>query len=142
MRPSFKSTANTRALVGLFQGMKLNERMSYGDASKELGFTVTAAESATARKIAERDHEIFIAIIPGFGFLRGTHADMADSGPSFLLKSRRNSKRGAARMELALKGNLDEDRHQAASEMFSRFQIIHSTSEKPMVFSNRKKRAT
>lgn len=137
MKPIFETSARTRAQIDFFRSLKLSEKVSYRAASAALKFDVTAASSASARKIAERDHEVFIAIIPQYGFFHGTHEDMVKSLPAFFMKVRRISKRICARAGLSLKGNLSEHDYRAASEMFSRARIIHSTSEKTKVMSNR-----
>ena len=138
--PIYETGNNTRALVEFFITLKLSETSSYERTSKAVGFKVTPQNSASARKIAERDHKAFIAVVPKQGFYRGTHEDMAKSGPSFLLTIRRKSKRLINRMALSLEGNLSESVHMAAREMHTRGSIIHSTSEKIKVMSNRETR--
>ncbi len=143
MKPDFEVSAQTRKLIDFFGTMKVGQEasnISYPEASKRLGFNVNPQTLASARKIAERDHGIYIATIRQYGFFRGTHLDMKSSGPSFLLRMRKGAKRLASRMELALQGNLPERDHREASEMLTRGRIIHDTAEKPRATSNRKTR--
>lgn len=141
MKPNFEVSKQTRQLVDFFTAMKIGQEashISYSDASSKLGFDVNPQSIASARKIAERDHEIFIATIRGYGFFRGTHMDMKNSGHAFLATWRRGAKKLAARMELAVRGNLPDRDHREASEMLTRARIIHSTAEKPKAETNRK----
>lgn len=117
--------------------MKLSEKISYREVSSILKFDVTPAAAASARRIAEYDHEVFIGVIHGFGFFRGTHEDMVDSGPQLFHRVRRLSKRITNRMVLGLKGNLTKEKYQAGSEMLTRARIMESTSRRPTVESNR-----
>ncbi len=138
--PIYETGNNTRALVEFFCSMKLSETISYEKISKAVQFKVTPQNSASARKVAERDHKVFIAIVRKQGFYRGTHEDMAKSGPSFLKSIRGKSKRLINRVALALEGNLSESVHMAARELHGRGSIIYSTSEKIKVMSNRETR--
>ena len=137
MKPTFKVSSDTAKLVAFFVGMGTKEVSTYEAAAKAIGFIPNPSCIASARKIAERDHGVFIATIRNVGFMRGAGDDMKDSGFDFLRRIRKSAKKGASRMELAIRNNLDERAHQEASEMFSRMSIIASTAQKTQVKTNR-----
>lgn len=140
MRKRFEASKETYALVGFFREMKLEEQVSYHDISKVIGFEVTPAISSNARIIAQRDHDVYIGIIRGFGFFRGTHAMATDSLPEYARKAKRTAKRGKQRAAFALKGNLTQEKHRQASEWYSRFSIIEDTTGSiPMAKTNRQR---
>jgi len=131
MKPSFETSAETRKLIDLFRVMPLKQEMTFAEASEKVGFGVNSDLSAytSARKIAERDHGVFIGTQRGVGFMRGDGRDMVKSGYQFARSILRKGKRAASRMELAMQQNLPQTEHMRASELYNRFQIIVSNSE-------------
>ena len=139
MRKSFEKSHETDRLVAFFCKLSLSQLTSFDDTSKAVGFAVfpTLPAYQSARKIAERDHGVYVATVRGVGFVRGTHSDMKNSGYDIQNRVRKASKRGASRMLLALKGNLNEVEHREATELYSRFNIISSTASQQRASSNR-----
>ena len=96
----FRAAARAKAIR---QGKR---RAGAVNPERKLGVDINPGSLAGPRKIAERDHNVYIATIRKFGFMRGTPNNAKDSGHVFLQRTRRLSKRGAARMVLAIKESL------------------------------------
>lgn len=142
MRKSFEQSVETTAILAVFRQMRMSEQMTFADLSKKVGFVVTSSTSAyhSARKIAERDHSIFIGAIRKYGFFRGTGDDMADSLEPLANRMRKTAKRSIARADLAIRNNLSDEKYRRTVERRQRASIIFSTSSAPMPDSNRKRR--
>lgn len=140
MKPDFEANAQTRDLVSFYCSMAMSQEVSYPAISSSVGFEVTPANSASARYIADRDYDVFIGIIRGVGFFRGTHSDAARSLPRGDSKIRKAAKRQGRRAEFALKGKLTNSEREEASEYHRRARTIYATTGEITVFSNRKVR--
>lgn len=140
-RKIFALSTETAAIVAAFQGMTLGEQMTFSGLAKIVKFTVKSSSPAyhSARRIAERDHGIFIGTMRGIGFFRGNGVDMADSLEPMAVRMKRIAKRSIARADLAIANNLPEDKHQRALERRNRASIIYSTSGTIPAASNRKR---
>jgi hypothetical protein len=139
MRPVFAQSSETTKILGAFLDMTMNQQMTFAELSETVGFKVFSITPAyhSARKIAERDHEFFIASSRGRGFFRGNAVDMADSLRAMSNRTRRIAKKGVGRADLAIKGNLPPEEYHRTCEMRNRFSIIHATSAAPFAASNR-----
>jgi len=142
MRKMFEKSSETVAILSVLLGMKMQERMSFLDLSKRVGFVVssTTASYHSARKMAERDHGVYIASDRGVGFFRGTAEDMADSLKAIAQHVRKQAKKSVERADLAIQHNLTPERHHQVMELRNRASIIYSTSAAPLPSSNRKRR--
>jgi hypothetical protein len=138
-RKSFTLSRETESIVAVLINLKMQERMSFADASATVGFTVSSSAPAyiMARKIAERDYGVFIGTIIKFGFYRGSGDDMVDSLKPMSDRIRRIAKRSIARADLAIGQNLSETRFKEAMERRTRASLIYSTSRMPAPASNR-----
>lgn len=143
MRKSFEQSKETAALVDLLCGLRLEESVSFADASRRLGFTVASSTPAyqSAKRIAERDHGVYIGSVRGTGFFRGTGEDMAESLTPLSARINRAAKTSIGRADLALINNLQPDTHAKVLERRSRASIIFSTSGDLFPVSNRKRQA-
>ncbi len=142
MRKSFEASAETAAIVRAFCGMRMDQEMTFAELSSLVGFSVSSTTGAyhSARRIAERDHGIYIAAIRGKGFARGTGTDMADSLEPIARRMRRSAKKSIERADLAIRHNLPDDVHKRVAERRQRASIIYSTTSAPMPSSNRVRR--
>ncbi len=129
MRPLCEASKETEALILFFKSMPVGGQLSYGDVSRRVGFAVTPSNSKQARDACERDHKVFIGIIRGVGFFRGSGIDGMDSLPSFDKKIRRCAKRAIRRTHFALSQNLPDSLSREAGERLGRYNIIVSTTE-------------
>ena len=125
MKPSFVKSQETSKLLDLFKTMRLDSPLTFFQASKAVGFTVTAALPAyqSAKRIAERDLSIVIEGIRGQGFLKINGNKMVESGDRRLLSIRRSARRGAQRQEIAITQNLDKEHMTRATELLGRYRI-------------------
>ncbi len=141
MRKSFEQSAETVKIVNMFRDLKYDEPISFAQASLTIGFPIKSTTPAyqSAKLIAERDHGVYVATIRKFGFSRGTGKDMISSGAGLFSSIRKKSTRIASRMLLAINENLNEKDHLVAVEMYSRANIIASTTSAAVTSSNRKR---
>lgn len=137
MRHSFERSEHTRKLIEAFRNMPIEGAVRLSAMSKAVGFSVTPANSYSARQIVEKEHAIFIYIDGERGFVRGSGSSMVASGAGFLQSIRRKAKRCGRRMETALTQNLTRDEHMVAAETLSRSNIIANTSSAVRVRTNR-----
>ena len=130
MRPTFKMSAETEALVDLFRKMPILSNMSYTDAAKVVGFPIKSTTPAyqRAKRIAERDHKIVVESIRGFGFMRLDGKGMVDRAPRGFQRIRRISKRETRVQQIALSQNLTREDMLRATEHLSRFGLLEMSS--------------
>ncbi len=142
MRKTFEASAETTAILNVLCSMKMSQEMTFDELSALVRFNVTSTSSAyhSARRMAERDHGIYIATIRGRGFMRGTGEDMADSLEPLARRMRRTAKKSIDRADLAIRHNLTEEKHKRVAERRQRASIIYSTTSAPMPASNRQRR--
>lgn len=140
-RKLFETSRETRALVDLFRSLRYSETVSFAEASKRLGFAVTSTTPAyqSAKKIAERDHGVFIFSVRGEGFGRGTGADMVASAHPLFGRARRAMRTCADRLTIAFSENLTEHEHRLATEMYGRANLIAATASNVKAISNAKR---
>jgi alkylated DNA nucleotide flippase Atl1 len=137
----FQTSAQTATLVAIMRNMKIGDILTYEQASTLAGFPVGPSGPATqARKVMERDHNIFVYVIRGVGFQRGGGQEMVDSATSMIDGIRRKARRGRSRCELAVRQNLPEREHHMALDYMTRFGLIADTSRAPAAKSNREAR--
>jgi hypothetical protein len=115
--------------------------MSFADASNTVGFTVksTLPSYQTAKRIAERDHNVVIDGVRGYGFVRINGSGMVDRAPRFFKKVRRGARREAHVQEIALLQNLSRDEMMRATEQFSRLRIIEANASGVMKAQSNKR---
>jgi hypothetical protein len=144
MRKISEKSSETIAILAVFCDMILNQKMSFEELSGTVKFRVNSSTAAytSARKIAERDHKIYIEAIPKFGFFRGNAEAMADSLDPMASRMKRIAKKSISRADLAIEHNLPDEKYNRVAERRSRASIIYSTSNAPMPKSNRKRRET
>lgn len=143
MRKTFELSAETSAIVTALAALRMGEQMTFAELAGKVGFRVNASTSAyqSAKKVAERDHGVYIGTIRGVGFFRGTGDDMADSLDPLAARIRKTAKRSVARADLAIRNNLSEEKYRRTIERRQRASIIYSTTAAPMPASNRAKAA-
>lgn len=141
MRPIFTQSAETRRLIELFVNLPVGASMSFADASNTVGFTVksTLPSYQTAKRIAERDHNVVIDGVRGYGFVRINGSGMVDRAPRFFKKVRRGARREAHVQEIALLQNLSRDEMMRATEQFSRLRIIEANASGVMKAQSNKR---
>ena len=142
MRPIFKQSDETKRLVDLFTQMPIGASMSFKDASASVGFTVKSTLPAyqTAKRVTERDHNVVIEGIRGFGFTRINGSSMVERAPRFFRRVRRGSRREAHVQQIAISQNLSREEMMRATEQFSRLRILETTAvgaKTPPANSNR-----
>jgi hypothetical protein len=130
MRPIFTQSNETKLLVDLFIRMPVGASMSFTDASTSVGFIVksTLPSYQTAKRIAERDHNVVVDGVRGFGFVRINGSGMVSRAPRFFKKVRRGARREAHVQEIALMQNLPREEMMRATEQFSRLRILETTA--------------
>lgn len=130
MRPIFTQSNETKLLVDLFIRMPIGASMSFADATNAVGFTVKSTLPAyqTAKRIAERDNNVVVDAVRGFGFMRINGTGMVSRAPRFFKKVRKGARREAHVQEIAISQNLTRDEMMRATEQFSRLRIIETTS--------------
>lgn len=143
MRPIFKQSAETQAIVEYLASLPIGKQTSFSEASKAIGFRITSTTPAyqSAKRMAERDHSVVIEAIRGFGFVRVNAEGMVERASRFFRKVRRGSRREAHVQEIAIMSNLPREAMLTATEQLSRLRILESTalnhrkaaSNKPMV---------
>jgi hypothetical protein len=141
MKPIFKTSNETEQLLNLFMQMPLGSTLSFDDASKAVGFEVRSTLSAyqSAKKLAERDHNIVIDSVRGHGFQRIDGEGMVQRAPRFFKKVRKGARREAHVQGIAITQNLPRDAMLKATENHSRLRILETTASMPKASSNRKK---
>ena len=141
MRPIFTQSNETRRLIELFINLPVGASMSFADASNAVGFIVksTLPSYQTAKRIAERDHNIVIDGVRGYGFVRINGSGMVDRAPRFFKKVRRGARREAHVQEIALLQNLSRDEMMRATEQFSRLRIIEANASGVMKAQSNKR---
>lgn len=145
MRPIFNQSHETQKLVSLFLKIAIDQEVSFAEASKMVGFRVTSTMPAyqSAKRTAERDHDVVIAAIYGFGFKRIDAAAMVQRAPKFFRKVRKGSRREAHVQEIAIRSNLPRDEMIKATENLSRLRILETTALSPRkAASNKAERET
>lgn len=130
MRPIFTQSNETKLLVDLFVKMSVGASMSFGDASRAVGFVVKSTLPAyqTAKRIAQRDHNVVVDAVRGFGFMRIDGNGMVARAPRFFRKVRKGARREAHVQEIAISQNLPREEMMRATEQFSRLRIIETTA--------------
>ena len=141
MRPIFTQSNETRRLIELFVNLPVGASMSFADASNAVGFTVksTLPSYQTAKRIAERDHNVVIDGVRGYGFVRINGSGMVDRAPRFFKKVRRGARREAHVQEIAILQNLSRDEMMRATEQFSRLRIIEANASGVMKAQSNKR---
>lgn len=141
MRKIFEASVETMRIVESLRNMRLGQKLTFGELSKSVGFPVSSTTPAyhRARRIAERDHGVYIGSLRGVGFFRGTGDDMVDSLDQLAARMRKSAKRSVERADLAIINNLSEEKYERAVERRNRASIIFSTTASPMPTSNRKR---
>jgi hypothetical protein len=141
MKPIFKQSDETRRLIELFLNLPVGASMSFGDASNTVGFTVksTLPSYQAAKRISERDHNVVVEGVRGFGFMRINGSGMVDRAPRFFKKVRRGARREAHVQEIALLQNLSRDEMMRATEQFSRLRIIEANASGVMKAQSNKR---
>jgi len=131
MRTTFEQSNETKILVDMFAKMSVGATMSFPDASKTVGFTVksTLAAYQQAKRIAQRDHNVVIDAVRGFGFMRIDGEGMVARAPRFLKRVRKGARREAHVQEIAISQNLPRDQMTRAMEQYSRLKLIETTSQ-------------
>jgi hypothetical protein len=141
MPKMFQQSADTQRLVDVFVNMLMSEKISFPNLSLKVGFRVHSSLPAyhSAKRIAERDHGVFISTVRKFGVFRGTGEDMADSLEDISSRIRKMAKKSITRADLAIENNLPDDKYVRTVERRNRASIIYSTSAAPMPQSNRRR---
>ena len=131
-RPMFKQSEETIKIVALFKEMPIGKEISYKDASTIVGFPITSTLPAyqTAKKAAERDHNVVVESIRGFGFVRIDGTGMVDRASRFFKKVRKGSRREAHVQEIAITTNLTRGQMITATEQLSRLRILETTASR------------
>lgn len=130
MRPIFSQSNETKKLIELFIAMPVGSNMSFPAATQAVGFTVKSVLPAyqTAKRIAERDHNIVIEAVRGYGFMRINGSGMVSRAPRFFRKVRKGARREAHVQNIAISQNLTRDEMMIATEQFSRLRILETTA--------------
>lgn len=130
MRPIFTQSNETKLLVDLFVRMPIGASMSFADATNAVGFTVKSTLPAyqTAKRVAQRDHNVVVDAVRGFGFMRINGSGMVARAPRFFKKVRKGARREAHVQEIAISQNLSREEMMRATEQFSRLRIIETTA--------------
>ena len=110
--------------------MPIDASMSFKEASAAVGFTVksTLAAYQTAKRVAERDHNVVVDGVRGFGFTRINGSGMVARAPRFFKKVRKGARREAHVQEIAISQNLNREEMMRATEQFSRLRILETTA--------------
>lgn len=145
MRPIFTQSHETQAIVRLFIEMSIGQEMSFAEASRAVGFIFTATTPAyqSAKRAAQRDHNVVIEGIRGYGFVRINGVGMVERASRFFSRVRKGARREAHVQQIAILSNLPRDQMITATEQLSRLRILETTamtSRKPA--SNRPETAT
>ena len=130
MRPNFKQSAETTAIINYLVSLPLEKEVSFAEASNAVGFEFSALTPAyqSAKRAAERDHNVVIEGIRGFGFTRVNAVGMVERASRFFRRVRKGSRREAHVQEIAIKSNLPRESMLAATEQLSRLRILESTA--------------
>lgn len=130
MRPIFSQSNETKKLIELFIAMPIGSSMSFPAATQAVGFTVKSILPAyqTAKRIAERDHNVVIEAVRGFGFMRINGSEMVSRAPRFFRKVRKGARREAHVQNIAISQNLTREEMMVATEQFSRLRILETTA--------------
>ena len=130
MRPTFKKSAETTAITEYLASLPLNQEVSFVEASRAVGFLFTSTTPAyqSAKRAAERDHNVVISTVRGYGFKRINGVGMVERATSFFRRVRKGSRREAHVQEIAIMSNLPRETMLAATEQLSRLRILESTS--------------
>ena len=130
MRPIFKQSAETQAIVEYLASLPIGQETSFAAASKATGIRITSTTPAyqSAKRTAERDHNVVIESIRGFGFVRVNAEGMVERASKFFRKVRRGSRREAHVQEIAIMSNLPREAMLTATEQLSRLRILESTA--------------
>lgn len=141
MRKTFELSAETAAIIDVFHTMSMGQQMTFRDLSRAVKFIVSSSSGAyySARRIAERDHGVYIGGNRGVGFFRGSGEDMADSLEPLAARMRRAAKRSISRADLAISNNLTDEKYKRTMERRNRASIIFSTSGSLPAASNRRR---
>lgn len=133
MRPIFKQSHETQVIVTLFTQIPIGHEISFLEASKAVGFKFDAATPAyqSAKRAAQRDHNVVIEGIRGHGFKRINAVDMVERASRFFTRVRRGSRREAHVQEIAIMSNLPRDEMMKATEQLSRLRILETTAISP-----------
>ena len=139
MKKLFELSIETQRLAALFAEMAVGEVISFKVASARMAFTVKSGlpAYAYARHIVLRDHGIVIEGIRGVGFTRLDGSGMVGKGHRSMAGIRRAAHRGSAVVTAAIRQNLTRAEMLDATEQFSRFHIIETTSNLPTPKTNR-----
>ena len=110
--------------------MPIGSNMSFPAATQAVGFTVKSVLPAyqTAKRIAERDHNVVIEAVRGFGFMRINGSGMVSRAPRFFRKVRKGARREAHVQNIAISQNLTREEMMVATEQFSRLRILETTA--------------
>ena len=130
MRLMFTQSAETKRLVELFISMPVGSTLSFPAATQTLGFTVKSVLPAyqTAKRVAERDHNVVVEGIRGFGFMRINGSGMVSRAPRFFRKVRKGARREAHVQNIAISQNLTREEMMIATEQYSRMRILETTA--------------
>jgi hypothetical protein len=139
MRPIFSLSAETQNLITYFRTLSIGAEVSWAEATRAVKFPVTSTTPAynSARRIVERDHQIVIESIRGFGFCRINASEIVQSADRFFRRVRRGSRREANKQEIAILSNLPRAEMLRATEQLSRLRILETTAIRPRATSNR-----
>ena len=131
-RPIFQQSHETMSIVALFKEIPIGKEVSYKEASTILGFDVSSTMPAyqAAKRIAERDHNVVVESVRGFGFVRIDGSSMVDRASRFFKKVRKGSRREAHVQEIAISSNLKRGEMIVATEQLSRLRILETTASK------------
>ena len=130
MKPIFKISSETMAIVDYLIQLPIGEDTSFMKASAAVGFRFTSTSPAyqSAKRIAERDHNVVIESIRSFGFVRINATGMVERASRFFRRVRRGSRREAHVQEIAIMSNLPRQEMMKATEQLSRLRILESTA--------------
>ena len=133
MRPTFKQSHETQAIVKLLTQIPIGQEISFAEASKAVGFSFDALTPAyqSAKRAAQRDHNVVIEGIRGHGFTRINAVGMVERASRFFARVRKGSRREAHVQEIAIMSNLPRDAMITATEQLSRLRILETTAISP-----------